>query len=135
MSRSERWLLHAALPANWGEATASGEYRWSTRGRTLDDEGFVHLSYPDQIDGVIERFYADLDTLVILVIDRGLLTDPVVDEPPVPGAVDHFPHLYGPIPLDAVVRTVQWSASSGVAASTAATFGDAGSDDTSSPSA
>ena len=119
MNRTDRRLFHAALAEDWAEALATGAYRWSTRGRTLDEEGFTHLSYADQLDGVVERFYADVDSLVLLVIDPDRLTDAVVDEPPAPGVVEHFPHLYGPIPLDAVVRTVQWSASSGMAPSAA----------------
>lgn len=116
---TDRWLLHAALPDDWAEAAATGAYRWSTRGRTFADEGFVHLSYAHQLDGVITRFYDDVPDLVILIVDRARLDDQVVDEPPAPGVAEHFPHLYGPIPLGAVVRTVQWSASSGVSASAA----------------
>lgn len=111
-----RQLLHAALPADWEAALETGAYHWSTRGRTLAEVGFVHLAYPEQLDGVVERFYADVDALVILVVDRARLSDPVIDEPPAPGVAERFPHLYGPLPLDAVVRTVQWSASSGATA-------------------
>lgn len=123
MNAAGRWLLHAALPGDWELATRTGEYPWSTRGRTVGEEGFVHLSYPGQLDGVVERFYADVDPLVILVVDRTRLTDPVVDEPPAPGAAEHFPHLYGALPVDAVVRALQWSASSGVSASAAVSDG------------
>lgn len=119
MTRDDRWLLHAALPDDWADAIASGQYRWSTRGRTVADEGFVHLSYRDQLDGVIDRFYGDVDDLVILVVDRMCLTDPIVDEPPAPGIDERFPHLYAPLPLGAVAEAVAWSASSGVPASAA----------------
>lgn len=132
MSAEPRWLLHAALPTDWVAAESTGEYRWSTRGRTLAEEGFVHLAYPEQLDGVVARFYADVDELVILLVDRARLTDPVIDEPPAPGVTEHFPHLYGPLPITAVIRAVQWSASSGVppsAASGAGRSSDAPSDE------
>lgn len=116
-------LYHAALPDDWAVAVTDGEYRWSTRAVTLDEEGFVHCSYHHQLDDVVARFYADVDELAILVIDRNRLDAPVVDEPAADGVDELFPHVYGPIPTRAVVRVVQWLAGDGVAPSVVATIG------------
>ena len=98
-------LLHITERAVWAAAMPTGEYRMSTRGVTLEEEGFIHCSLPHQLRGVAESFYADLDDLVVLVIDRERLTAPVRFEAPSPGA-DTFPHIYGPLPVEAVTSVV-----------------------------
>ena len=79
-----------------------GEYRVSTRGATLDEVGFIHAATQEQVDGVQARYYADAGDLVLLTIDTDRLTSPwrfdSVGE-------QEFPHIYGPLNLDAVVRT------------------------------
>ena len=64
-------LYHLADPSDYGLACAAGEYRISTRGMTLDEVGFVHLSYAAQWPATRQRFYADVTTpLLLLTIDR-----------------------------------------------------------------
>ena len=94
-------LYHLALAADWDAARAAGRYEVSTRGVTLAEEGFIHLSRADQVAATAERFYADVEDLLLLVIDPDRLTDEVRDDPV---GDDTFPHLYGPLPLDAVVE-------------------------------
>lgn len=95
-------FYHLALGADWAAARDSGEYRVSTRGKTLDEVGFLHGSFADQILPVAESFYADLAVpLVLLEIDSDRLADEVRLEE-VPGAAKPFPHLYGPLPVTAV---------------------------------
>ena len=101
-------LYHAALPADWTAAAAAGVYTISTRGVTLEQEGFIHCSYRHQVEGVANAFYADLVELTLLTIDPARLGSPVVDELPAPGASQAFPHIYGPIPVDAVVAVTPW---------------------------
>ena len=96
-------LYHLASRPDWEAALRSGRYETSTRGRTLAEEGFVHCSLAHQVRGVAEAFYADADDLLLLVLDADRLGAPVVFEPPAPGAED-FPHVYGPIPVDAVTE-------------------------------
>ena len=47
-------VLHLAEVAHWHEALRTGEYRWSTLGRTLEEEGFIHCATPEQVPGVLE---------------------------------------------------------------------------------
>jgi uncharacterized protein (DUF952 family) len=97
-------IFHLALASDWEEAQASGVYAVSTLGRTLDEEGFIHASRADQWAGVRERFYTEVsEPLVLLTIDRSRLLAEVRDEA-VPGLDETFPHIYGPVNVDAVVE-------------------------------
>lgn len=111
-------ILHLALASDWADAQQQGAYRISTRGLTLDQVGFIHAARPEQLDGVAERFYADVtEPMVVLVIERSELASRginVIDEPAVvddPGA-EVFPHIYGELPVDAVAEVRPWPASS-----------------------
>jgi len=96
-------LYHLALATDWATALASGEYRISTIGVTLEQEGFIHTSRMHQLRATADRFYAGVEApLVLLQIDETLLGSPWrVD--PVPGSPDGFPHVYGPIEVASVV--------------------------------
>jgi uncharacterized protein (DUF952 family) len=97
-------LWHLAHAAEWDAAKASGEYRTSTRGRTLEEEGFIHCSYPHQVGGVATAFSGDdPEPLVVLELDRDVLAahGTRVRVEAVEGG-QRFPHLFGPIPVDAV---------------------------------
>lgn len=97
-------IYHLALPSDWAAAREQGEYTTSSRGVTLAEEGFVHASTDAQWPAVRERFYADVTgPLLLLVIDPELLTSELRVEH-VPEANDSFPHIYGPLNLDAVVE-------------------------------
>jgi uncharacterized protein (DUF952 family) len=100
-------IFHLALASEWEAAQVSGVYAVSTLGRTLDEEGFIHASRVDQWAGVRERFYTGVtEPLVLLTIDRSRLLAEVRDEA-VPGLDETFPHVYGPINVDAVVEATR----------------------------
>jgi uncharacterized protein (DUF952 family) len=101
MSATE--LFHIALGEDWAAAEVAGEYSVSTRGRTLAEEGFIHCSFAEQLDATAARFYADVDDAVVLRIDPERLPTPVVVED-LYGTGEEFPHVYGPIPVAAVVE-------------------------------
>jgi uncharacterized protein (DUF952 family)/heme-degrading monooxygenase HmoA len=103
-----RPIFHLATAADWALAQADGRYEWSTRGITVAEEGFVHCSFLGQMRGVASRFYGDLEELVILHLDRDALEEALRLEPPADGIAELFPHLYRPIPLDAVRATTVW---------------------------
>lgn len=103
-------LLHITERSLWEAARASGTYEMSTRGRTLPEVGFIHCSLRHQLPQVAELLYDDCDPgeLVVLVIDSERLSSPLRYEPPAPGA-EEFPHLYGPLPVNAVIAEEAWS--------------------------
>ena len=108
--RSPRWLYHLALASDWQQARQLGEYRISTRGQSLEQVGFIHASYVDQLEGTHQRFYADVSDLRLLVIDPTRLEAHGIAVCPeaAPGSGEPFPHLYGPLPLDAVCLVERW---------------------------
>ena len=97
-------IYHLATASDWDRAQQEGEYTTSTRGVTLEQEGFIHASRADQWEGVRDRYYADVDEqLLLLEIDTDLLDVPWVEEPPAPGVEETYPHIYGPLKPGAVV--------------------------------
>jgi len=100
-------LLHITTRADWESAAAEGLYRLSTRGRTLAEEGFIHCSTGAQAETVANRFYRDLDELLLLVIDPLRVESEIRYESP-PGSDEVFAHIYGPLPVNAVTTTVAW---------------------------
>ena len=112
--RSPRWLYHLALPEEWRQARTNGVYCRSTRGLGLEQVGFIHASYAHQLAATYARFYGDAGPVVLLTIDPGRLEQagvPVRTEPgglnPDAGA-ELFPHLYGPLPLTAVLAAAPY---------------------------
>jgi glutathione S-transferase len=98
-------LFHLALADDWAAAFETGEYRASTIGLTLDEVGFIHLSHEHQVRFVADAFYRGRPDVVLLVIDpaRAGVGARVREEPGVPGGDELFPHLYGALPVAAVV--------------------------------
>lgn len=101
-------IFHLALPEDWAAAFETGEYAMSTRGRTLDEEGFIHASTLKQTESTANRFYADVEQLVLLRIDPAKVPHEIRWEPPAPGVDELFPHIYGPLPIGAVIRNDYW---------------------------
>lgn len=96
-------IYHIATCADWERALTDGEYTRSSVGKTLAEEGFIHASQASQVTRTANKFYRDVPgELVLLVVDTGLLRAEVRYEE-VPGAELPFPHIYGPLNVDAVV--------------------------------
>ncbi len=99
-------LFHIAEVEHWEAARASGCYERSTRGASLADVGFVHLATETQWPGVLARYYTGHEgELVLLVVDPRRLDPPLRWEAAPTGSGELFPHLYGPLDIDAVVAT------------------------------
>jgi uncharacterized protein (DUF952 family) len=102
----EQRLYHIATAPDWDRARQEGEYRTSTRGRTLSEEGFIHASTAAQVLPVANAVYLnEQQDLVLLVLDTSRIAAEIRREP-VPGWADPFPHIYGPLNVDAVIRVV-----------------------------
>ncbi|MEB3233884.1 MAG: DUF952 domain-containing protein [Cyanobacteriota bacterium] len=110
--RSPSWLYHLALSGEWQQAQRQGSYRRSTRGRSLQEVGFIHLSQAHQLKATAARFYSDLPAgaVTLLVVDPAALRQQglAVMHEPAPDTAELFPHLYGPLPLEAVVWSEPW---------------------------
>jgi uncharacterized protein (DUF952 family)/uncharacterized glyoxalase superfamily protein PhnB len=102
-------LFHIALRRDWAAAHEAGAYRVSTRDRTLEQQGYIHLSFAEQVQSVANAAYADAgEPLVLLTIDSAKLGAGVVVEPG-EGTSEAFPHLYGELPLAAVRRVTPYA--------------------------
>ena len=88
-------IVHLCPRQEWLQAQLSGSYQDAS----LRDTGFIHCSQPEQLLAVANRFYAAIPDLILLWLDPEKLISPVRWEP-AEGAL--FPHVYGPINLDAV---------------------------------
>jgi uncharacterized protein (DUF952 family) len=95
-------FFHLTTPDCWAGAQAAGEYRWSTRGKTLDEVGFIHGSFLEQVERVADFVYAGVPTVLLLAIDPAKLTAEVRVEN-LDGGDERFPHIYGPLPVVAVI--------------------------------
>jgi uncharacterized protein (DUF952 family) len=96
-------IFHVTRADDWRAAQASGTYRYSTRDRTLEEEGFIHCSYAHQVRHVVTTYFRDVDGLLVLVIDPQRVNSEIRVESA--GGEEHFPHIYGPLNLDAVIET------------------------------
>lgn len=90
-------LLHITTAAAWEASRQSDAYR----GDTLATEGFIHASEPAQVVEVADRLFRGRDDLVLLVIDERRTRPRIVREN-LEGGATLYPHLYGPLNLDAV---------------------------------
>lgn len=117
-------ILHLASNDSWLAAVGPAglpctERRTVWRGKqgayhadSLSTEGFIHCSKPSQIVDVANSFYRGQQGLVLLVIDPTKLEPELKWEPPAEPEPTHaragdlFPHLYGPLNLDAVVKVL-----------------------------
>ena len=96
-------ILHITTAAAWEAARRAGEYRADS----LQAEGFIHLSTPEQVSWVANARFRGDSRLILLVVDPAQVQAEIKWEPP--SDSDRawlFPHIYGPINLDAVVRVV-----------------------------
>ncbi|MHB8463373.1 MAG: DUF952 domain-containing protein [Acidimicrobiales bacterium] len=97
-------IYHLALRDEWRAAAESGgHYRRSTLGKSLEDEGFIHCSFATQVQTIADLVYSGRRDVVLLAIDpRRLQVDVRIEN--LDGGHELFPHIYGPLPLDAVDR-------------------------------
>jgi uncharacterized protein (DUF952 family) len=95
-------IYHLAVRDEWDAAGADGYYRRSTLGASLEDVGFIHCSHAHQVSTIADLVYRGRDDVVLLEIDPARVDAEVRVEP---AHGDEYPHIYGPLPADAVVRT------------------------------
>ena len=92
-------IYHITSASQWEAARRSGEY--APQGFPI--EGFIHCSYRNQVCPVANRLFKGRTDLVLFEIDRSKITCKVIDEN-LEGGTELFPHVYGRLPMSAVVR-------------------------------
>lgn len=92
-------IYHVVTQINWQYALENGFYE----AESIAKEGFIHTSQATQVAGVLERYYKDQSDLILLHIDETKLTALLKYEL-APSVNEEFPHIYGRLNLDAVVK-------------------------------
>ncbi|MET4805355.1 DUF952 domain-containing protein [Limibacillus sp. MBR-115] len=93
-------IYHICRADEWAAAEAEGRYLGSSQDRA---DGFIHFSGAEQVEASAAKHRAGQDNLVLIAVDPARLGDALKWEPSRGGHL--FPHLYGPLPLTAVIRT------------------------------
>ena len=124
-------IAHIVKSSEWDDAVACGRYA----PESLRVEGFIHCSTFAQVIDTANRFYRGQKDLIVLCIEEARLKAEVKYEAPVgahirvgektaevaepspnlsrevtgeaSGVAELFPHLYGELNIDAVVRVVE----------------------------
>jgi uncharacterized protein (DUF952 family) len=94
-----RIIYHMCRHQEWQDAQATGAYAGSSQDAA---DGFIHFSTAAQVVESAAKHRAGQHGLVLLAVDAARLGPALKWEPSRGGQL--FPHLYGALPADAVVR-------------------------------
>ena len=95
---TEQYIYHMTLPEDWNRAESKGEYHHPS----LDDENFIHCSTKAQTEETANIYFKNSPQLLLLKIDPNKLTAKLQFDHSASRQQD-FPHIYGPLNLDAVI--------------------------------
>lgn len=96
-------ILHITTKQDWERALQDGQYTIDS----LEKDGFIHCSRVDQICRVADYNFPSQEGLVLLCINEANLLSPVRDED-LYQLNETYPHIYGPINLDAVEQVADF---------------------------
>ena len=93
--------------AIWAETERTGVFP----GMPIDvADGYVHLSSLEQSAATIRKYFRGQTGLVMLTVDADTLGDALRWEQSSTGRRGEFPHLYGPLPLSAIIEAMPFDA-------------------------
>lgn len=104
-------ILHITSRPEWQSAEKRGLFAASS----LMTEGFIHFSTPEQVIPVANALYRGQNGLVLLVVDESRLKPELRWEPATSApsesvsASELFPHVYGPLNVDAITSVVDFT--------------------------
>jgi uncharacterized protein (DUF952 family) len=94
-------IYHITNRQDWTSQIANQEF--VADGYSL--EGFIHCCTAHQVPGVLERYFKRKSELVLLHIDESLLQSKLIYEKSTND--EEFPHVYGGVNKDAIVKVVK----------------------------
>jgi uncharacterized protein (DUF952 family) len=97
-------IYHITSRISWAAAQKSGAYSADS----LTGAGFIHCSKANQIVRVANIFFTNQHGLAILVINPLKLKSEVRWEVGTDKANELFPHIYGPLNVEAVMRVLDF---------------------------
>lgn len=107
-------VVHVASQADWDAAETRGRYTHPS----LEADGYIHCARPEQVESVVNAGDPPPGLeLVAVLVDTDRLDAEVQWESgrtrTGPDDPEAFPHVYGPIDLDAVVDVVPFETAEG----------------------
>lgn len=94
-------IFHITTRKQWKEFQKDGRFV----PESLDKEGFIHASTGPQLEYTANRFFSNRNKILLLVIEMSRLAPEVkYEEEPETG--EKFPHIYGPLNVDAIVDKI-----------------------------
>ncbi len=84
-------LYHIIDKASFDKAQSEGSYQ----PKSLEEEGFIHLSFGEQVEETGKLFYQGVEDLLLIEVEASSEWDVRIE--------DGFPHLYSELPMDAVI--------------------------------
>jgi uncharacterized protein (DUF952 family) len=94
-------IFHITKRVEWARAEREGSYR----APSLASEGFIHCSRSDQVIRTADRLFHGQTGLVLLEIEPRRVKAEIRHEN-CEGGQELFPHIYGALDLDSVVRVL-----------------------------
>ncbi len=95
-------IFHITTPDQWKKGLEQGQYLSDT----FDEEGFIHFSLQSQVLATANRYYRGVSGMILLEAEISKLSAELKYEPSANGEI--YPHLYGPLNLDAVEHVYEF---------------------------
>ena len=95
-------IWHITERQQWEQAKLAHVYRSDS----LESEGFIHCSTPQQVIQVANAFFSGQRGLVLLGIDSENVEADIRYEEV--NGTDCFPHIYGPLNTEAVIEVLDF---------------------------
>ncbi|WCB91945.1 hypothetical protein DSM104299_00624 [Baekduia alba] len=100
MSATPSTILHITTEAGWAAAQEAGQLV----APSLAEEGFIHCSTHAQVEATANRIFRGRGDLLLLELEVDRI-GPELKWERATDVGDEFPHIYGPLNLDAVIGT------------------------------
>jgi uncharacterized protein (DUF952 family) len=98
------FIYHITSRSSWQVAQKGGQYSPGS----LLKEGFIHCSRWNQVNRVANAYYQGQIGLVLLEINPKRLAGELRWESGTDKPDELFPHIYGPLNLDAVLQVLEF---------------------------
>lgn len=98
----EDLVFHLVDKKEWKSQKKDGRYH----PETLDSKGFIHCSSGKDVEEVANRLFKGKRGLWLIVINTSLI-EPELKYEEDEDTGKTFPHIYGPLNLDAVIDKIQ----------------------------
>ncbi len=95
-------IIHICSTTTWKAVKEQGYYEADS----LKSQGFIHCSKPEQVVKVADFNFKGTKDLILLLIDEEKVKPEIKYEDG--GSGELYPHIYGPLNIDAVIGTVDF---------------------------